>query len=533
MKGIGMTMSALSETPPGATGAADHAEAALAARGVSKTFNLNRALSAVDLDVLPGEIHALLGENGSGKSTLIKILAGYHRPDPGCTVHIGGKALAPGSPTSSHHVGARFVHQDLALVAELSVLDNLALGTGFPTRFGTIRGTAARREAAEQVDRFIPGIDPTAVLGTLTAAQQTGVAVVRALREDPRNPPRLLVLDEPTATLPIQETDRLFEIVRAVAASGVGVLYVTHRLDEVFELTDKVSVLRDGVKVVTTRTDQLDRPSLIAHLVGSEFEEPAHVNPVPVDQHDSALLAVEGIVGGTLDGATFRADAGEIVGITGITGSGRETVLSAIFGAVPYDSGSVRISDASVPVGRPDKSVQAGLAFLPSDRKTLGGLMTLTSKENVSITDLRPFWRRFFLSGKREIAAARDWFVAMDVRPRGDVNALLGTYSGGNQQKILFAKWCRLTPRVFLLDEPTQGVDIAAKVQLHEQLVELARSGTAVVIASSDQEELASLCTRVLVMSGGRIVSEVRPPGMTAARLTKLMLGGSLEEDRK
>jgi ribose transport system ATP-binding protein len=503
----------------------------LRASGLSKTFAGALALAGLEFAIEHGEVHALLGENGSGKSTFIKILSGYHEPDPGGVVQIDGSAMHLGSPESSYALGCRFVHQDLGLVDSSSVLDNLYLSGGFPSRWGTVRRREAVRRAKADLTRIGLGhVDPGTLVGTLTPAVKTGIAVARALRADPATPVRLLVVDEPTATLPDNEVHQLLEIVRQVASTGVGVLYVTHRLDEVFEVADRVSVLRDGRLVATEATENLDRTSLINLLLGTELDDlHAATQSLHAEAGATAVLEVEDLRAGPLRGVSFAVRPGEIVGVAGITGSGREAVLGTVFGVSPRDGGVVRVAGAPVRPGRPDVAMAHGMAYLPPDRKLLAGIMEFSARENISLSDLSPFWRGLRLLGKKERVEAQGWFERLAVRPSDAVDARLMTFSGGNQQKVLFGKWLRRQPAVFLLDEPTQGVDVGAKAHLHQLLVESVAHGAAVVVSSSDADELAALCQRVIVLRDGQIVSQLTGAGLTVANIARECLGA----DRK
>jgi ribose transport system ATP-binding protein len=475
---------------------------------ISKSFAGNRALTAFNLSLDPGEVHVLIGANGSGKSTLIKILSGFHHPDPGGQVQIGGTEFHFGSSAQSYALGCRFVHQDLGLVSALSVLDNLNLGD-FPTRFGTIRGSQCRATTKEMLDAVGVDLEPSVKVSELSAARRTGVALARAMRADPRHPARLLVLDEPTATLPPSEVNQLLAMVRSVAAGGVAVLFVTHHMDEVERIGDSVSVLRDGVVVGRSAMRLIDRARLVELVAGgsvTETERPVE----PAGNPDTVPpLSVEGLAAGPLRTASFTAAAGEIVGLAGLTGSGRETVLGAIFGAVPADAGRVRVRQATVPPQRPDLAMAAGVGYLPSDRKVSGGIMSMSARENITLTNLKSLSSRLLLRRSREAAASRELLDKFDVRPRGAVEQVLANFSGGNQQKILFAKWTRVQPAVLLLDEPTQGVDISAKGELHRHLLSMAAEGMAVVVSSADFDELALICNRVLVFRNGTISDEL------------------------
>ncbi|WP_206340294.1 sugar ABC transporter ATP-binding protein [Blastococcus litoris] len=474
-----------------------------------KSFGGRTVLQPTRLTVLPGEIHMLLGQNGSGKSTLIKVLSGLHSPDAG-RCRVAGTELAFGTPESSHALGLRFVHQDLGLIEDASVADNLHFGNRFPTRWGTVSARRMTAVAREALTRVGLDIDPRTPVADLTAAQRTGVAVARALSGSERA--TVLVLDEPTASLPASEVAHLHSMLRTAAAEGLGVLYVTHHLDEVYALAQRVSILRDGVLVLSASVEDTSRDDLVHALVGGELEEVRreadHLAASPPGGAPP-VLQVEDVTGEVLAGVSLTVRAGEIVGVYGLTGSGRESVLGAIFGARPRDGGSVRVEGRPLAQFRPAASVRAGLAYVPPDRKAAGGFMDLTAAENLSISDVRRFWARGFLSSGAEQRDSADWFERLDVRPRDGVKLPLRTFSGGNQQKVVMGRWLRIDPRVLLLDEPTQGVDVGAKAELHRQVLSASARGTAVLVSSTDVEELVTLCDRVLIMRAGRVAEEL------------------------
>jgi ribose transport system ATP-binding protein len=490
----------------------ERAEPALQVSNLSKTFGVARVLSNVDLEVPAGSIRALLGENGSGKSTLIKVLSGFHQPDPGGAVKVGGELLAFGSAQAAHGLGCRFVHQDLGLIPNLSVLDNLAIGGGFSSRMGTISWRESRRRSAADLQRFGIEVDLDRSVESLSPALQAGVAISRALRAESGQTVRLLVLDEPTAALPRNEVTRLHDVVRAVAAGGVGVVYVTHFLDEVFALADDLAVLRDGVLVGGGPIADFNHDSVVELMVGDEVEPvrgAVEVRRGPASgpaEGAPPALSVEKLRTGELKDVSFAVERGEVIGIAGIVGSGREEILQAIYGSVPRESGDVIVGGKRVSARGPVRSVAAGMAFLPPDRKTQSAFLEMTATENLTSATMKRFRGR--LGGMRTRAEAREadkWFATMDVRPRDGVRNPLKNFSGGNQQKILLAKWLLRGPDVLLLDGPTEGVDVAARAVLHRRLLESAAEGTAIVIASNDIEELIHVCSRVLVLIRGEI----------------------------
>lgn len=502
----------------------------LSVSGLTKSYAGTRVLQPLDLSVAPGEVHALIGENGSGKSTFIKILAGLVDPDSGETsISIDGIPLAFGSPESSYALGCRFVHQDLGLIDSMSVMDNILLNAGFPTNWGSISDKAAMGSVSEDLARAGLNIDPRTLVGDLSPATKTGVAIARALRPDEGASPKVLVFDEPTATLPEDEVLRLIETIKTISRSDVGVIYVTHRLDEVFEIAHNVTVLRNGYKVGVRPILGLTRAGLVNMLVGSEFDEISAVSKSRGGTYGGTAINVAALSAAAVVDATFSARAGEVVGLAGITGSGRESILSAIFGRIVRDGGSVTVEGEDVPGNRPDLAVRTGLAYVPPDRKLFGGILQYSARENLTLTDLRPVSRWGAVVRKLELTELRDWFSRLAVRPAQGFESPLSTFSGGNQQKVIFAKWLRLRPKVFLLDEPTQGVDVNAKAMLHRELLRAASEGAAIIVSSTDVDELVALCDRVLVFRNGSITQELRGSDLTIPAISHACFGSNIE----
>ena len=498
---------------------------ALEAANVSKSFGGTHALVDFSMTIATGEVRALVGGNGSGKSTFIKILSGYHRPDSGGQIAVGGATLSLGDPASSRRAGARFVHQDLGLVDDASVLDNLAVANGYPTLAGTVRGRAARDAASKTLDRIGLTIDPRTKVKELSAAEKTGVALARTLAGLSDGQVKLLVLDEPTATLPAAEVRQVLRMVHTVADQGVGVLYVTHRLDEIFELGATITVLRNGHHILDGSSEDMTRNDLVRHLVGSELADARDEADHTAKIRSDSAFEVSHLSSAHLDDVSFKVARGEVVGISGVTGSGRESIAGLLFGRERPIGGEIRAGGRRVRGGRPRESIKNGIAFLPADRKVESGLMDLTARENLTISNLRDFWRPPFLRHRREQAETRAWFERLDIQPAGGEELLFSRLSGGNQQKVLVAKWLRLRPSVLLLDEPTQGVDVAAKAEIHHQLLSVASSdGVAVIVASSDIDELVAISHRVLILRDGRVAAELAGDRITVAAVTKQML---------
>lgn len=470
----------------------------LALAGLSKTFLGQRALDDVHLDVGPGEIHALLGQNGSGKSTVIKILAGYHQPDGGGVASFDGNPLTLGHAGAAHAAGIRFIHQDLALIPDLSVLDNLALGG----RYRSGLWISDRREAASARDLLeewgVP-VDPRVPLRELGQAARTMVAIVRAVR-DGVHADGLLVLDEPSASLPNHEVEQVFTLVRQLREHGTSVLYVTHRLSEVFELADNVTVLREGRVTGRRPVAGMSHDDLVRMIIGRSIDE---FYPAILAASNDPILTVEDVGGGSVQTLSLQLRKGEILGIAGLTGSGRESVANLLFGLTERTCGKVLINGREVGSGNPAAAIGRGLALLPADRKGLGSLPELTVRENVTLPAIHA-GRSRWLSLRVERRDVRAWLRRLAVVP-DDPERPLRALSGGNQQRALITRWLRCKSKVFLMDEPTQGVDVSAKVQIYQAIRDAAKDGAGFLVASTDNDELAAICDRVIVMRDGAV----------------------------
>jgi len=495
---------------------------ALTVTSMTKTFGGQRALNDVSLSVEPGEIRALVGQNGCGKSTLIKILAGFHLPDAG-SAEVGGAPLTLGNATSSEAVGLRFVHQDLGLVANLDTVDNLALGMGYPSFKGAIRWTNERKRAREALKALGYDFDVRLPVGSLAMSERTAVAIARALSVSGAEP-KLLILDEPTANLPAVEAERLYQLIHRVSSTGLAVLFVSHHFDEVFELAESVTVLRDGAHVVTRPVEGLTEPELVELVIGRTLEEFHH--DAAAAERGAVVLEANDISGGRIRGLTFSVHAGEIVGVAGITGSGREDVAGMVFGGV-WREGEIRMEGKHLHRMRPDVSMAMGMGLVPAERHANAAFMASTLRENVTLVEPGRHVRGWVLRQRSERTDVSAWLEKLDVRPR-DTEFNMAQLSGGNQQKVVMARWLRKEPRLLILDEPTQGVDVGAKADIHGLVDEAAGLGTAVLVTSTDHEELVRLCHRVLVLRRGRLVDELHGGKLTSEAITAATIGRDL-----
>jgi len=492
---------------------------------LSKTFPGQVALSDVSVDVAAGEVHALVGQNGSGKSTLIKILAGYHQPDDdGVEAWVDEKAITLGDGQEATDAGVRFVHQDLGLVGTLNSVENIALTAGYTTGFGG--RIHWRQEAQRTRDALsilgLDDIDVKAPVDSLPQSHRTSVAIARALVgwEDGAS---LLILDEPTATLPGEDVERLFEVIHRLRARGVSILYVSHHLDEVFELADRVTVLRDGRKIATVPVGELDHDRLVELIVGHSLEA---TNASDAGAASAPLLTVRGLTGDTVHGINLDVSPGEIVGIAGITGSGREDVLGLIAGQIPRDSGDVILDGTSIVSHQPRQAIDAGVAFVPAERSIRGTVGSMNVRENLSLCDVSRFFRGGRMSRKAEIGETKEWIERLSIKTSG-TEAPIISLSGGNQQKVMFGKALRLTPKLLLLDEPTQGIDIGAKDQIHRLVDTASSEGVAIVVASTDTDELVRLCHRVVVMANGHVTATLTGGQIQTERIEHIQLASS------
>ena len=493
---------------------------------LTKAFPGQVALDDVQLTINAGSTHALVGQNGSGKSTLIKVLAGYHQPSGEAAtalMHAYGDrpemAVQLGDARSADAAGIRFVHQDLGLVDAVSSVENLALGGGYETSFGRInwkRETA--RAAAELADLGFDDFDVRAPLGSLSPSQKTAVAVARALRGWEQGA-RLLVLDEPTASLPGADVQRLFHAIRRLKDRGVAILYVSHHLEEVFEIADEVTVLRDGRNIATLPVDDLDHERLIELMVGHAVERKRATQA----NRGAVLLDVGALCGGNLHGVDVQVHAGEIVGVAGINGSGREHIVPLITGQVPSAAGTVQIGTTPVANYSPRGAMAAGLAFVAADRARQGNFAMLSVTANTTVSNVKRNVRSGRLVHSLERAESNDWIVKLGTKTAGTV-APMATLSGGNQQKVLFARGLRLEPTVIVLDEPTRGIDVGAKEEIHSLIDEAATNGSAVLVASTDTEELVRVSHRILIMRGGIVAAELTGSDITVENIERAQL---------
>jgi ribose transport system ATP-binding protein len=501
-------------------------EVLLHVAGVSKTFPGLAALSDVSLELHAGEIIAVVGHNGSGKSTLVKLLAGVYTPDEGGDL---GVSHGSGVTRATRGRGAElhFIHQSLGLVDLLSTVDNFNVTRAYKRRgLLPLRQRRERLEAQALLGRFGARFDVTEPVSARSAPERAVIAIARALSgwDHDRN---VLLLDEPTEALHASEVDELFRVVRAVAKRGAGVVFISHRLDEVFELADRIVVLRDGEVVADTDVADTDREHLVSLIAGARMQGDGIEHHHP-DQANAAgavpRLTVRGLRGCGVQGIDFDVLPGELVGLSGLLGSGREHVNSLLFGAAPGESDTLEVDGRELGRLTPARAIASGLGYVPANRAREGAVMSLSLRENVTLPRLSPFRAAFgWLRTSTERAEVSTLIDEFEVRPPR-MEQPLSLFSGGNQQKAVLAKWLRNDPAILLLDEPTQGVDIGAKDAIYAAVRDSAAKGAAVLVSSADTKELVDLCDRVIVLNRGQITTELRGSQLTEADLVSAVL---------
>ncbi|GHH40449.1 sugar ABC transporter ATP-binding protein [Lentzea cavernae] len=495
--------------------------ALLSVRGVIKRFPGVTALGGVDFEVRAGEVHCLLGQNGAGKSTLIKVLAGAHRPDEG-EIRWRGEVVSFGNPTAAMRSGVAAIYQELDLVSGLSVADNVFLGHELSTAGFTRRADARRRTRALLQRLGHPEISPDRDVGRLSVAHQQIVSMARALSLDGQ----LLIMDEPSAVLDPDEVRVLFGIIRELTAQGVAVIYISHRLAEIREIGDRVTVLKDGRTVATgLPAREVKTSDLIALMTGRAID---NVFPQrrPVDPAAPEVLTVRGLADGDrFENVDLTVHAGEIVGLAGLVGSGRSEILETVYGARKAAQGTVEVDGRKLRRGSVGAAVRAGMGLCPEERKSQGLLLDQAVYRNITVSSMSSFAKFGFLDDRAERARATSLTESLDVRPAG-VDRVVRGLSGGNQQKVVLARWLLRECRVLLLDEPTRGVDVGARSEIYELIRALADSGVAVVVVSSDVEEVLGLADRVLVVREGQVVHDGPADEIDESRVLDLVMEG-------
>jgi ribose transport system ATP-binding protein len=485
-------------------------------RGISKAFPGVQALDQVSFDVLPGETHVLMGENGAGKSTLMKILSGAYQPDSG-SIEVDGRPARISDPVVGQHLGIAMIYQELTVLDNLDVGRNILLGQE-PTRWGQVQWKEVYAEAARVLDDLRLPIDPRASVASLPISQRQMVEIARAARRNPH----IVVMDEPTSSLTRSEEETLFALIRRLKEKGVGIIYISHRMEEVFLLADRITVLRDGKHIDTRPASAYTRDQLIEQMVGRKVEG---LKADGGRTGGAVVLEARGLSRGKRARAVnLSLKAGEIVGLAGLVGAGRTEVAEMLFGAARPESGEIRVDGLPVVFRSPADAIRMGIAYVPEDRKGLGLVLAMDVRTNLILSLLDRVTRAGLLRGGRIAQTVREWTQRLNIRAASPTVNIEGL-SGGNQQKVVIAKWLARGPRVLMLNEPTRGIDVGAKSEVHHLIREIAGQGVAVLMISSELPELLAVCDRLVVMAQGRVTGEMPADNATEQRVLALAFG--------
>jgi galactofuranose transport system ATP-binding protein len=497
----------------------------LEVRRVTKRFPGVLALDGVSFGLRPGEVHALVGENGAGKSTLIKVITGVYRPDDG-RILFNGEEVSFAEPRESQAAGISTIYQEINLIPLLSVAQNVFLGREPRNSLGMIDKARMNRDAAEILERYGIHADVTAPLRSLGLGVQQMVAIARAISVDAR----AVIMDEPTSSLEAREVETLFGVIRQLREEGVGVIYVSHRLEELYEICDNVTVLRDGRVAHTGELAELTRLQLIAHMLGRELSEVREEGATGFGgEHETArepvLVAQDLSQRPRLREVSFDVHPGEVVGLAGLLGAGRTETAKAIFGAEPIDSGSVSVEGKDIKTGSPGAAIKAGIAFLPEDRKLEGIIPDLSVRENIVAAALPRLARAGLVSEKAQDDLVEEFMQSLGIKASSP-NQPVRELSGGNQQKVLLARWMCMNPKVLILDEPTRGIDIGAKAEIQKLVDDLAAKGLGIILISSELEEITEGSDRVVALRDGSVVGLLSEDEITEGNLMALLAHG-------
>ncbi|MEY8457741.1 sugar ABC transporter ATP-binding protein [Lactococcus ileimucosae] len=463
---------------------------------ISKSFGTNKVLEGINLLIKSGEVHALMGENGAGKSTLMNILTGLF-PASGGEIVIDGEQKRFSNPQAAEVFGISFIHQEMNTWPDLTVLENLFLGREIKNKFGLLDNKAMRKKAAYAFEQLGVAIDLDAVIGKLSVGQQQMVEIAKSFLSDLK----ILIMDEPTAALTERETERLFKVIEGLKSSGVGIVYISHRMEEIFKITDVVTVMRDGLVIDTKKTSETNVDELVRKMVGREISD---YYPEKIAQIGEVVFEVENLSGQMFQDISFQVRAGEILAFAGLMGAGRTEVMRAIFGIDKLQSGVIKINGQVKSINSPADAIHQGIGFLTENRKEEGLVLDFSIKENITLPSNYDFVKRGIFDDKTSLEFVERLSERLKVKAT-DVNQTVGSLSGGNQQKVVLAKWIGIAPKVLILDEPTRGVDVGAKREIYQLINELAERGVPIIMVSSDLPEVLGVSDRIAVMHEGKI----------------------------
>lgn len=489
-------------------------------KGIDKSFGTNQVLKDAGFVLGDGEVHALMGENGAGKSTLMKILTGVYTKDAG-TVLVDGKEVNYKNPQEAEKAGIVFIHQELNVLFDLTVEENLFMGKEIKKGFGFCDQKAMRKKAEEALARLGVKISPAEVMSNLSVGQQQMIEICKALMVDAK----VIIMDEPTAALTQSETVVLFEVIQSLRKSGVSIVYISHRMEEIFELCDRISVLRDGTYVGTRNIPETNMNEIVKLMIGREIGERY---PERHCEIGDTVLKVTGLTKkGVFENVNFEVKAGEVLGVSGLMGAGRTEIMQAVFGNLPYESGQIEINGKTVHIKSPIQAMRSGIGFITEDRKVEGLMLEESIEKNISLANLPIISKNFVINNKKERELVKKGIEELHIRcfgPQHECNNL----SGGNQQKVVFAKWVYTDPKILILDEPTRGVDIGAKKEIYTIINELAAKGVAIIMVSSELPEVLGMSDRVMVVREGSVRGIISRQEANQENIMTLATGGTI-----
>jgi ribose transport system ATP-binding protein len=486
--------------------------------GICKSFGANKVLGGVNLHVRPGEVHALMGENGAGKSTLMNILTGIHKADAG-TIMVDGKKVTFRNNKDAEEHGIAFIHQELNIWPNLSVLENLFLMNQPKTRFGTIDFKKMREMAEAKCQEIGIELPLDEIAGECSVGQQQMTEITRSLMLDAKT----VIMDEPTAALTERETDRLFDVMRKLKNKGVSIIYISHRMEEVFANCDTITVMRDGQTISSRPTEETNMDQIVGDMVGRVMSEyyPARTN-VPGDE----VFRVEGFTQpGVFQDISFNLRKGEILGVAGLMGAGRTEIMRAIFGVDPHESGKLYFEGKEIHIKNPGDAIRQGFGFITENRKTEGLILDFSIERNIALPSEERLAKSHVINDKNEFDFSSELSKRLGVKAQ-DINLPASTLSGGNQQKVVIAKWVGMHPKLLILDEPTRGIDIGAKKDIYDLMNELTAKGVSIIMVSSELPEVIGMSDRILVIHEGRAAGIVEHKDATQTRIMTLATGG-------
>ncbi|MGV3084878.1 sugar ABC transporter ATP-binding protein [Enterococcus dispar] len=485
---------------------------------ISKHFGGTKALDGIHFSLKKGEIHALLGENGAGKSTLIKVLGGIHQPDRG-EIFINGEQEIIDGINKARELGIGVIHQEIVLVPHLSIVDNLFLGREISGQFGIKNQKEMRKKAQEMIAAIGLKMDVDKRVGELNIAQQQMLEIVKAISFNVK----ILVMDEPTSSLSEEEVQKLFEIIEILKQKDVSIIYISHRLDELFAISNRITVIRDGSYVGTKETKTTNSKELVSMMVGRNLES-FYVKDDT--KREEVVLAVSKLSkNGTFNNISFDVHKGEILGFSGLVGAGRSEIMDAIFGVTSFDSGQIKLNDKIVHFKNPEQAIDAGIAMVPEDRKKQGLVLIKSVGFNMTLASIEHYKKGVLISERKRLAVIQDYINKLHVKT-ASIETEVGSLSGGNQQKVVIGKWLATQPQLLILDEPTRGVDVAARQEIYGVINELAKDGLAIIMISSDLPEIVNMCDKVCVVREGNLVEKLTKDEITQENIMRYATGG-------